>query len=169
MRSQTPSHTDDYVPHNTQTRCVSVFVKLQSDCGVWQDQTRPFDRRSHWLSCGHTQEHMWTCDMKTSLVHWRHHLTSWMCYIHTLVYVRMLQLTRYPGTFGTCRIQTYMNKNDILTYELPCVHDKNIQLTWVDSHSTLYQHWSSSKSCPSCLLQCHITCDDFHRVLKKNR
>jgi hypothetical protein len=42
---------------------VSAFDKLQSH-GVCRDQTSNFDRRSRWLSCGHTKEHMWTCDMK---------------------------------------------------------------------------------------------------------
>jgi hypothetical protein len=63
------------------------MFRCSSSCspGVWRDQISDFDRRSRWLSCGHTQEHMWTCDMKTSMGHWRHHLVSWMFYIlHTI-------------------------------------------------------------------------------------
>ena len=82
--------------------------------GVRRDQTIDFDRRSRWLSCVHTQEHMWTCDMKTTLDHWRQHLPSWMCYVlHTITCASMLQLARFPGNFCYVSYRNIWTKVDM--------------------------------------------------------
>ena len=77
----------------------------------------------------HTKEQMWTCDMKTSLGHWRHHLASWMFYIlHTITCARMSQLARFRGTFCHVACSNIWTKQDMVTYELPCAHDKCSQI-----------------------------------------
>ena len=88
--------------------CFGVCQAAVTLLGVWRDQTSDFDRRSRWLSCGNTQEHMWTCGMKTSLGHWRHHFDSWMFYIlHTIEQGCHNSLD--SKELFLCRMQKYMN------------------------------------------------------------
>ena len=109
--------------------CFGVRQAAVTLLGVWRDQTSDFDRRSRWLSCGNTQEHMWTCGMKTSLGHWRHHLDSWMFYIlHTITCGRMSQLARFRGTFCCVTCRNIWTIQYMVTFELPYAHDKRSQI-----------------------------------------
>ena len=70
-----------------------------------ETQSTDFDRRSRWLSCGRTQEHMWTCDMRTTLGNWRQHLVS--CILHTITCVSMLELVRCQELFAMSHAEIY--------------------------------------------------------------
>ena len=76
-----------------------------SHTGVRREKTSDFDRRSRWLSCRRTHEHMWTCDMRTTMGHRRQHLDS--CILHTITCVSMLQLVRFQELFAMSHAEIY--------------------------------------------------------------
>jgi hypothetical protein len=88
-------------------RCVSIYSNTG---GCVRDQTSDFDRRSRWLSCGHTQEHMWTCDMKRHWVIGDTFLFHASFTFFTPLRAQDVATRSLPRNFLLCRIQKDMNK-----------------------------------------------------------
>ncbi len=158
-------HTD-YVVHTTKTNtCFGVRQDAVLVCD--ETQSIDFDRRSRWLSCGHTQEHMWTCDMKTGS------LTTTSCFMQSSHhYVCEYVATRsFPTNFSLCRMQKYMNKTRHVTCELPCEHDKHNQiagqmrvfvLVAVQARCQFFSLWHTLRACACVKHEClcrRISCD----------
>ena len=78
--------------------------------------------RSAWVSVVSLEGHIFTSDIQTSLVHWRHHLASWTCkyYLQLRECIRSY-LACCPGSYRCMSHATYVNKNWD-TYELSWAH-----------------------------------------------